>query len=90
MLEHRRCLKLAAYAKFRDRCFIKSGEIIGAVEDGLTNIRLGLAGDDIHHGGLAGAIRPDDGSHLVMIDRERQGVQGAKSVERDRHVVEIE
>ena len=50
----------------------------------------GLAGDDVHHGGLAGAVRADDGAHLAGIDGERQLVEGAEAVERNGDAVEIE
>src|SRR6185295_1810199 len=49
-----------------------------------------LAGDDVHHGGLAGAVRTDDGPHLARLDGERQVVERLEAVERDADAVEIE
>mgnify|MGYP003694365955 CR=1 FL=1 len=50
----------------------------------------GLAGDDVHHGGLAGPVRADDGAHLAGREIEREVVERAKAVEADGDAVEIE
>src|SRR6266404_1161054 len=44
-------------------------------------VRSGLTGDDIHHRGLAGAVRADDRPHLAGLDRERKIVERAEAVE---------
>ena len=61
-----------------------------AAEQRLALVRPGLAGDDIHHRGLAGAVRADDRAHLARLDHERQGVQRPEAVEADGDAVEIE
>ena len=61
-----------------------------AVEIDVAVVGPGLAGDDVHHGGLAGAVRADDGAHLAGLDRERQVVERAEAVERHGDAVEIE
>ena len=71
--------------------FVLGSEIDGApVEQHVAGVRLGLAGDDVHHGGLAGAVRADDGAHLAGCQLERQIVDGAEAVEGDADAVEIE
>ena len=54
-----------------------------AVEQHVAGVGPGLAGDDVHHRGLAGAVGADDGAHLAGLDRERQIVERAEAVERD-------
>ena len=39
---------------------------------------------DVHHRGLAGAVRADDGAHLARLDDERQVVQRLEAVEARR------
>ena len=50
----------------------------------------GLAGDDVHHRGLAGAVRADDGAHLAGGELERQVVRARKPSKLTLHAVEIE
>src|SRR5207237_10210161 len=50
----------------------------------------GLARNDVHHRGLARAVRADDGAHLAGRERERQIVDGMEAVEGHVHAVEIE
>jgi hypothetical protein len=54
-----------------------------AVEIDVAGIGPGLAGDDVHHRGLAGAVGADDGAHLARVEHQRQVVDGAKAVEGD-------
>ena len=56
----------------------------------LAGVGPGLAGDDVHHRRLAGAVRADDAAHLAGADRERQRVQRLEAVEADGDVVEVE
>jgi hypothetical protein len=88
--EHRRLLELAADAELGDPGLVEPGQIGDAVEQHGALVRPGLAGDDVHHGGLAGAVGADDGAHLAGLERQRQIVDGVKAVERDVHAVEIE
>jgi hypothetical protein len=80
--------KLAADAEFGDAGLIQPRQVGHAVEQHRALVRLGLAGDDVHHRGLAGAVRADDGAHLAGLERQRQIVDGVKAVERDVHAVE--
>jgi hypothetical protein len=82
--------KLAADAEFGDAGLIQPRQVGHAVEQHRALVRLGLAGDDVHHRGLAGAVRADDGAHLAGLERQRQIVDGVKAVERDVHAVEVE
>ena len=50
----------------------------------------GLAGDDVHHRRLAGAVRADDGAQLARLDDERQVVERLKPSKLTRDAVEVE
>ena len=69
---------------------VELGEVGGAVEHHLALVRPGLAGDDVHHGGLAGAVGTDDRAHLARLDQQRKIVQRLEAVERDGDAAEIE
>jgi len=58
-VEHGRLLELAADAQQRDLRLVESREVVGAVEIDIAGVGPGLAGDDVHHGGLAGAVRSE-------------------------------
>src|SRR5439155_2159105 len=73
-----------------DLGLVERGEILRAVEKDFAIIWPGLAGDDIHHGGLAGAVRADDGAHLAGRDGEREIVERLEAVEGDADAVEVE
>ena len=55
-----------------------------------SRIRARLARDDVHHGGLAGAVRADDAEQLARIDVQREIVERLEAVEADGQVLEIE
>jgi hypothetical protein len=42
-----------------------------------------LAGDDVHHRGLAGAVGADDRPHLAGLQHQREVVEGLEAVEGD-------
>ena len=70
-VEDRRLLKLAADAKFGDLGFVKFGKIVATLREvDVAGVRPGLACDDIHHRGFAGAVRTDDRAHLARLDDE--------------------
>ena len=89
-LEDRGRLELAADAEFGDGGLVEPGEVMRAGKDGGALHRARLAGDHVHHRGLAGPVRSDDRPHLDLVDRQREGVQGSEPVERDGDGVEIE
>src|SRR5262245_603722 len=65
-VEHGRLLELAADAEQRDLGLVEARQVIrAAVEIDVAGIGPGLAGDDVHHGGLAGAVGTDDRAHLA-------------------------
>ena len=88
-VEHGRLLEFAADAEQRDFGLVEAYQIVGAVEIDLPAVGAGLAGHDVHHGGLAGAIWTDDGAHLTRLYGERQVVQRPKAVEGYIHAIEI-
>src|SRR5262249_28312058 len=49
-----------------------------------------LAGDDVHHRRLPGAVGADDAAKLARVDRERKVVKRLEAVEADRDAVEVE
>ena len=53
-------------------------------------VRPRLAGDHIHHGGLARAVRPDHATQLARVDRQRELVERLEAVEAHGDVVQIE
>src|SRR6516164_5260515 len=89
-IEHGRLLELAANAKERDLGLVEAREIVGAIEVDLAGVGSGFAGDHIHHGGLAGTVGTDDGTHLSGLDGEGEIVERAEAVERHGDAVEIE
>ena len=90
VLEHGRLLKLAADAERGDGGLVEQGQIVPALEIDLAGVRPRLAGDDVHHRRLAGAVGADDRAHLARRQHQRQPAQRAIAVERHLHVVEIE
>src|SRR5262249_45174675 len=78
-VEDGRLLELAADAQQRDLGLIEAREIVGAVEVDLPGVRSGLACDHVHHGGLAGAVGTDDGTHLSGLDGEGEVVERAEA-----------
>ena len=70
--------------------FVELGQVVAALpEKHVAGVGPGLAGDDVHHGGLAGAVRADDGAHLARLDDEGQFVERLEAVERHGDAVEI-
>src|SRR5581483_10240433 len=91
VVEDGRLLELAADAELGNGRLVLGGEVDTAlVEQHVADVRPGLAGDDVHHGGLAGAVGADDGAHLAGSQLERQIVEGAEAVEADGDAIEIE
>ena len=69
-LKHRRLLELAPDAQIGDLGLVQLGQINLAFKKYITGIRSGFAGDDIHHRGLAGPVRADDGAQFTRFDIE--------------------
>ena len=90
ILEHRGFLELAADAEVGDPRLVQLGQIDPAVEVDLARVGLGLAGDDVHHCRLAGAVRADDRPQLAGFDVEAEVVERLEAVEADRDAVEVE
>ena len=60
LLKHSGLLELAANAKLRNLRLGIAQKINRAAKEHRTRIRPGFARDDVHHRGLACAVRPDD------------------------------
>ncbi len=67
VLEYRRLLELAPDAEIGDGALVELGQVDLAVEEDLALVRPRLAGDDIHHRRLAGAVRTDDRAELALV-----------------------
>jgi len=47
------------------------------------------AGDRLEQGGLAGAVRPDNGDELAFLDRQRHAAQRGEPAIADREAVDL-
>src|SRR5205807_3325887 len=56
-VEDRGFLELAPDPELGDLGLVEAGEVEGPAEIHFAAVRSGLAGDDVHHRGLAGAVR---------------------------------
>src|SRR5229473_3111784 len=90
VFENGRPLKLAPDAEIGDRRLVEPGQIGVAAKEHLARIRTRLAGDDIHHRRLAGAVGADDRAQLALLDDERELVQRLEPVKADGHAVDVE
>src|SRR3989344_898813 len=90
VLEDGRLLKLAADADLGDLVLALFQQVDGRAEEGRATVRPGLAGDDVHHRGLARAIGADDAAHLAHGDVQAQLVERLETIEADLDVVEVE
>ena len=63
--------------------FAHLGQIIGFTEVGDAVIRAGLAGDHVHHGGLAGTVGADDAAQFTDADIQGQVGQRLETIEAD-------
>jgi hypothetical protein len=90
MFEHRGLLEFAPDAGVRDLRFGEAQEVDVLPEEGAARIGARFAGDDVHHGSFAGAVRADDAAQLAGFDGERKRVERLEAVEADADVFEIE
>src|SRR5690606_27664727 len=77
-------------AEVRDLGLAELQKIDAPAEERNAFVRPRLAGDDVHHRRLAGAVRADDAAQLARIDVQAQRVESLESVEADRDAVEVE
>src|SRR5262245_6338620 len=61
-----------------------------ALERDGSALRVVHAVDDVQHRGLARAVRPDDGAHLVLTHIERHALQRDHAAEGERDVLDFE
>jgi hypothetical protein len=90
VLEHGRLLEFAADAEVGDLRLVEARQVVGAVEEDGAGIGARLAGDNVHHGRLAGAVGTDDRADLAAPDEKGQRVQRLEAVEADGYAIEIE
>src|SRR5690606_34249097 len=89
-LDHRGLLEFAADTHVGDFRLAVAGQIHLVAEIHLPLIGAGLAGDDVHHGGLAGAVGADDGPQFAGLDHQVEVVDGFEAVETLGDAVHIE
>ena len=80
ILEHRRCLELPAHARMNDLVFLESCQFLACKPDG-PGCGLGLAADQIQHGGFTGAIGADNDPNFLWIKVEGQVIHGLETIE---------
>src|SRR4029077_13870971 len=90
IFEHGRPLEFAADAEIGDFRLVEAGRVRGPLEETLAGIGPGLTGDDVHHRGLAGAVRADDRAQFAFFHDQRKLVQSLEPIEADRDAVEVE
>ena len=90
VLEDGRLLELAADAGPGDLGLAHGQQIELVPEPGPAFVGPRLAGDDVHHRRLAGAVRSDDAAQLAGLHVERQRVQRLEAVEADGQLLEVE
>ena len=90
LLEHRGLLELAADAQLGDLRLVVAQQVDGAAEEHRARVGPGLAGDDVHHRGLARAVGADDAAQLAGRDVQAQLVDGLEAVEADAHVFQVQ
>ncbi len=88
--EHGGLLEFAADARLRNLGLGQFQQIQRLAEPCRAMVGARLAGDDIHHGGLAGAVRADDATQLTGLHIERQRIECLESVKRNRQVFQIQ
>ena len=79
-LEHRWFLEFAANANLGDGRFVQPGEVDGLAENAVPASGRVFAGDDVHHGGFAGAIGADDAAQFAHGDVQGEFVRRPKAV----------
>ena len=90
LLEHRGLLELAPDAHLRDLRLVVAQQVDRAAEEHAARVGPGLAGDDVHHRRLAGAVGADDAAQLTRRDVQRQLVDGLEAVEAHAHVFQVQ
>src|SRR5215469_15947038 len=88
--EHGWFLKLAADPERGNPRFVHASEVGPFAKDDHPLVWARLAGNDVHHRRLAGAVWADHGAHLAFIECEGQRIQRAEPIEADADTVEME
>ena len=90
LLEHRGLLELAANPQLGDLRLVVAQQVDGGAEEHRAFVGPGLAGDDVHHRGLACAIGADDAAQLARRNVQVQAVDGLEAVEADVHIFQVQ
>jgi hypothetical protein len=90
VLEYRRLLEFAPDARLGDLGSVYGQQIDRLAEPRRAAVRARFAGDDIHHGRLAGAVGPDDAAQLARLDVQSQRVERLEAVEADGDVLDVQ
>jgi hypothetical protein len=88
-LKNSRLLKLSADPFIGYFSLSQAQQVDCLAEKRSAMIGLGLARNNIHHGRFASTIGADKATQLASINRERQLIEGTKSIKTNRDVFEI-
>src|SRR5579862_1956525 len=88
--EYRRLLKFPADAYGGDLRLGQFQQIDVGAKSGRSRVRPRFSRDDVHHGGLARSVRPDDAQKLARFHAQRKIVQRLEAVEAHGQVLELE
>ena len=90
LFKHRWLLKFSTDTQLRNVGFFVAQQINRAAKENRAFVGSRLAGDDVHHRGLAGAVGTDDATQLAGRDIERQLVDGFEAIKADADVFKIQ
>ncbi len=90
LLEHRGFLELAANAQLGNFGFVMAQQVDGRAKEHRAFVGPGLAGDDVHHRGLACTIGSDDAAQLAGRDVQVQAVDGLEAVKAHMHIFQVQ
>jgi hypothetical protein len=85
-LKNSRLLKLSANPLVGDLGLSQAQQIDCLTKKGSAMIGLGFARNNIHHRCLTGTIRADHTTKLSAINRERELIEGTKSIKTHRNI----
>ena len=88
--EHRGFLELAADAQRGDVRLVHGEQVVAAAEPHRAGVWPGFTGDDVHHGGFAGAVGADNAAQFTVVDGEVEVVDGLEAVKAHVHAFQVQ
>ncbi len=87
VLEDTRNLELSSDARAGDLVLFPIGDV-GVVQKDAALRAFGLAGHEVHQGGLAGAVGAEQDAQLTILDRQRHTIDGLEPAEVDTKAID--